>query len=135
MKKILAKQFILLFVATAMTVSTAFAGVNQQYLPQQQLQQQQIEQIRLQNEQLSQQNEYLKQQTEILRQQTDSLRQNQSYTQGYVDAQRYGYGRRNNNYQLYTGMGVGYLIGHWGGCGCVHGYWGHGGCCGHRCWH
>ena len=124
MKKSLVNYLVLSFALTTMTVSTAFASNNQSNM-----QQQQIEQIRQQNDALNQQNEYLKQQTAILQQQSDSLKQNQAYTQGYIQGQGQGYQQTNNHYQLYTGMGVGYMMGQWfrpcyGRCG-----WGH------RCWH
>lgn len=122
MKKSLVKYLVLICALTTMTVSTAFAGVNQSSA----YQQQQFEQIRQQNDALIQQNEYLKQQIDSLRQQTEAIRQNQAYNQGYIEGQ--GSGQRNNHYQLYTGMGVGYIMGQWFGpryhCG-----WGH------RCCH
>lgn len=108
MKKDLIKYLVLTFVLTMMIVPKTFASVNSSSVYQQQL-----EQMRQQNEALNQQNEYLRQQTEILKQQTDSLRQNQAYTQGYIEGQKYDprYDQRNYHYQLYTGMGVGYVMG------------------------
>jgi len=102
-----------------MTVSAALASVNQVggY-------QIQSEQMTQQNEALMQQNEYLRQQTELLKQQTEALKQSQAYNQGYMEGQ--GYNHRQPNYPLYTGLGLGYIMGQWGpryGCG-----WGHRGC-------
>lgn len=122
MKKDLVKYLVLTFVLTTMTVSTAFAGVNQSSA----YQQQQLEQIRQQNEALMQQNEYLRQQADYLRQQTETLKQNQSYNQGYIEGQRYS--QPNNHYQLYTGLGVGYVVGHWLAPRHCYGW-------GHRCCH
>ena len=122
MKKGLVKYLILAFAVTTMTVSTAFASGNQLSV----YQQQQFEQIRQQNEVLIQQNEYLRQQTDILRQQAETLRQNQAYNQGYIEGQ--GYGQRNNHYQLYTGMGLGYVMGQWFGPRYCYYGWGHRGC-------
>lgn len=130
MKKDLKKCLVLTCVLATMSVSTAFAGVN----PQSFYQQQQLEQIRQQNEALMQQNEYLRQQSEILRQQTEAQRQNQAYTQGYMEGQGSNY-RRNNNYQLYTGMGVGYVMGSWFHPRCCGWGWGRGYGCGHACGH
>lgn len=123
MKKDLVKCLVLAFAITAMTVSSASANVSQTSAFQQQ---QQFEQLRQQNEALSQQNEYLRQQTEILKQQTDALKQSQAYNQGYMEGQ--GSNHRNYHYQLYTGLGVGYIMGQCFAPRYCYGW-------GHRCGH
>lgn len=122
MKKSFVNFLVLTFVLSTMTVSTSLASVNQSSV----YQQQQLEQMRQQNEELSRQNDYLKQQTDILRQQTDSIKQNQAYNQGYIEGQRYN--QPTNHYQLYTGLGLGYVMGQWFGPRHCYGW-------GHRCCH
>lgn len=117
MKKSLVKCLVLTCVMTTMTVSNAFANISQSNA----YQQQQLEQMRQQNEALRQQNENLMQQTEALRQQTEIIKQNQAYNQGYMEGQKH-YGQRQNNYPLYTGLGLGYIMGQWCAPRC---YWGH----------
>jgi len=123
MKKDLVKFLVLTCVLTTMTVSTALANVTQSVSYQQQ-----SDQISQQNEMLRQQNEYLMQQTEILKQQSDALKQSQAYNQGYMEGQ--GYNQRRNHSQLYTGLGLGYVMGQF--CfphyGCGYGW-------GRRCCH
>lgn len=139
MKKDLVKCLVLTFVLTTMTVSTAFANVNQSSA----YQQQQLEQIRQQNEALKQQNSYLMQQTEILKQQTEALKQSQTVVhpiQACVSTQSPVYYAPAPTQVYYTqapvyppgpwygGVAAGYVLGQCFGpryhCG-----WGHG--CGH----
>ena len=142
MKKVLVKCLVLTCVLTTMSVSTAFAGVSQSSV----YQQQQVEQIRQQNEALKQQNGYLMQQTEILRQQTEALKQSQMNThpvQAYAPSPVYYapapapvYYAQSQVYSpgpWYGGMAAGYMLGQFSGYGrgCSRG-WGRG--CG-RGWH
>jgi len=84
-----------------------------------------VEQIRQQNEMLMQQNQALMQQIDSLKQQTETIKQNQAYNQGYTEGQRYY--PRTDHYQLYTGMGLGYVMGQF--FSPRYGYYGH------RCCH
>lgn len=130
MKKELTKILVLPCIILTMAASTASASVNNISS----IQQQQIEQYRQQTEALNQQTQELRQQVEYLKQQSEALRQgqlyNQAYTQGYSegmrDYQRPAYVQRYvyNPAPFYGGLGLGYVLGHWGG----------GRCC-HHCWH
>lgn len=130
MKKKLAKGLILTCVFTAMTVSTAFASVNQSNT----YQQQQLDQIKQQNQILMQQNEYLKQQTDALKQ--NQVQGSVHAVQAYAPAPVYAqspmyYAPPAQVYYTpspvyspgpwYGGLAAGYILGncgHWWGRGC-----------------